>query len=105
MATSSTPAPRRIEIAPRTIFLLLGIIAGIWILGQLKTVMTVLTIALVMVGTFDPLVGILEKRGLGRGRSLVLVFCIAGLAVIAVIVLMVPPLVQQMLSLIEEAPK
>ncbi|MFT3696676.1 MAG: AI-2E family transporter [Kofleriaceae bacterium] len=105
MATSSLPAPRRIEIAPRTILMLLGIVAGIWVLGQLKTVLTVLTIALVMVGTFDPLVGFLEKRGFRRGRALVLVFATCGLAVIGVIVLMVPPLVQQMLSLIEEAPK
>ena len=105
MATSSLPAPRRIEISPRTIFLILGVIAGIWILGQLHTVLVVLTVALVMVGTFDPVVAWLERRGLGRGRALVLVFAIAGLAVIGVIVLMVPPLVEQMLSLIEEAPK
>ena len=107
MATSTPPppAPRRIEIAPKTVFLLLGVIAGIWVLGQLRTVMTVLTIALVMVGTFDPVVGWLEKRGFGRGRALVLVFSLAGIAVLGVIVLMVPPLVQQMLSLIEQAPK
>ncbi len=106
MATSSLPNPsRRIEIAPKTIFLVLGVIAGVWALGQLRTVMTVLTIALVMVGTFDPVVAWLEKRGLGRGRALVLVFSIAGLAVIGVMVLMVPPLVQQMLSLVDQAPK
>ncbi len=107
MAAPTAPVPvyRRIEIAPKTILMILGIIAGIWALGQLKTVVTVLVIALVMVGTFDPVVAWLVKRGLGRGRALVLVFSIAGLAVIGVIVLMVPPLVQQMLSLIDEAPK
>ena len=46
----------RIEIAPRTIFLLLGVVAGIWVLGQLTTVLAVLTVALVLVGTFDPIV-------------------------------------------------
>jgi len=105
MATPAEPAPRRIEIAPRTIFLLLGIVAAVWVLGQLRTVMTVLIIALVMVGTFDPLVAWLEERGFGRGRALVLVFAIAGLAMIGVIVLMVPPLVAQLLALIEEAPR
>jgi len=68
-------------------------------------VMTVLTIALVMVGTFDPLVAWLEKRGFGRGRALVLVFAVAGLALITVLVLMVPPLIAQLLSLIDEAPR
>jgi predicted PurR-regulated permease PerM len=105
MATSSLPAPRRIEIAPRTIFLILGVVAGIWMLGKLTTVLTVLTIALVMVGTFDPLVAWLERRGWGRGRSLVLVFALVGLAFIGVVILMVPPLVEQMLSLIDQAPK
>jgi len=105
MATSSLPAPRRIEVAPRTLFMIVGIIAGIWLLGKLTLVLTVLTIALVMVGTFDPLVGWLERRGWGRGRSLVLVFAVVGLAVIGVIALMVPPLMGQLLALIEEAPK
>ncbi|HET9989795.1 MAG TPA: AI-2E family transporter [Kofleriaceae bacterium] len=105
MATSAEPAPRRIEIAPRTIFTLFGIVAGIWILGQLRTVMTVLIIALVMVGTFDPVVAWLEQRGLRRGRALILVFAVAGLSLIGVIVLMVPPLVAQLLALIEEAPR
>src|ERR1700759_5642034 len=104
MATPVAPGTRRIEIAPRTIFMLFGLVAGVWVLGQLRTVMTVLTIALVMVGTFDPLVAWLEKRGFGRGRGLVLVFAVAGLAVIAVIVLMVPPLMGQLLALIDEAP-
>jgi predicted PurR-regulated permease PerM len=105
MATTAEPGTRRIEIAPRTIFLLLGIVAGVWVLGQLRTVMTVLIIALVMVGTFDPVVAWLENRGFRRGRALVLVFALAGLAVIGVIVLMVPPLMGQLLSLIEEAPR
>ena len=105
MATPVAPGTRRIEIAPRTIFILLGIVAGVWVLGQLRTVMTVLTIALVMVGTFDPLVAWLEKRGFGRGRALVLVFAVAGLALITVLVLMVPPLIAQLLALVDEAPR
>ena len=35
MATPAAPGTRRIEIAPRTIFLLLGLVAGVWVLGQL----------------------------------------------------------------------
>ncbi|MEO6771551.1 MAG: AI-2E family transporter [Kofleriaceae bacterium] len=105
MAPNVDLGTRRIEIAPRTIWLLFGLVAGVWVLGQLRTVVTVLTIALVMVGTFDPLVAWLEKRGFGRGRALVLVFSAAGLAVIGVILLMVPPLVGQLLDLIAEAPK
>jgi predicted PurR-regulated permease PerM len=95
----------RIEIAPRTIFLLLGVVAGIWVLGQLATVLSVLTVALVLVGTFDPIVAWLERRGIRRGRALVLVFVAATLALAAVVLLMVPPLFAQLLQLIDHAPR
>ena len=99
------PITHRVEIAPKTIALVLGAVAAVWILGQLRTVLTVMTVALVLVGTFDPVVAWLERRGLKRGRALVLVFAVASLAVGAVILLMVPPLVSQLVSVIENAPK
>lgn len=94
----------RIEIAPKTIGLVFGVVAGIWLLGQLATVLSVVTIALVLVGTFDPLVAWLERRGLGRGRALVLVFVCAALGFAGFVLLMVPPLIAQLLHMIERAP-
>ena len=99
------PITHRVEIAPKTIALVLGAVAAVWILGQLRTVLTVVIVALVLVGTFDPVVAWLERRGLKRGRALVLVFTVASLAVGGVILLMVPPLVSQLVSVIENAPK
>ena len=52
-------------IYPTPIFLLFAVVAGIWLLGRLATVLAILTIALVLVGTFDPLVAWLERRGVG----------------------------------------
>ena len=95
----------RIEIAPKTVIMVLGVIAGVWLLGQLTTVLTVITVALIMVGTFDPIVAWLERRGLRRGRALVLVFIAAALGLTAVVLLMVPPLLAQFLDMIEDAPK
>jgi len=95
----------RIEIAPRTILLVAGLAAAVWIMGQLTTVLAVVVVALVLVGTFDPLVAWLEHRGLRRGRALVLVFVAAALALTAVALLMVPPLVAQFAELVEHAPK
>jgi len=95
----------RIEVAPKTIFLVLGVLAGIWLLGKLTTVLTVVTVALILVGTFDPVVTWLGKLGLKRGRALVLVFVVAALAMTAAILLMVPPLLAQLLDLIADAPK
>jgi predicted PurR-regulated permease PerM len=95
----------RVEIAPKTIFLILGVVAGVWALGQLTTVLMVLTVALVLVGTFDPVVAWLEKRGFRRGRALVLVFVLAALALTAIVLLMVPPLLFQFLQMIGDAPE
>ena len=77
-------------------------IAGVWLAFQLVTVLIVVTIALVMVGTLDPMVAWFERRGLQRGRALVLIFI--GLAAL-VLLLTVPPLIGQLLHLIEDAPR
>lgn len=95
----------RIEIAPRTIFLVLGIVAAIWALGQLTTVLAVIVTALVLVGTFEPVVAWLERRGLRRHWSLVVVFVAATLALAGIALLMVPPLLAQTVHLIAEAPQ
>ncbi len=98
-------APRRIEIAPRTILLLLVAIAGIWLAFQLETVLIVVTIALVVVGTLDPMVAWFERHGLRRGRALVLIFIGLAALVAGVLLLTVPPLIGQLLHLIEDAPR
>lgn len=95
----------RIEIAPRTIIYLLLAVASVWLAFQLATVLTVIVVALVLVGTLDPLVAFLERRGIRRGRALVLVFTVVVLAIAAVLLLTVPPLVQQLLTMLENAPK
>ena len=56
----------RVEIAPKTVVLVLSVFAAIWILGQLTGVLAVVTVALVLVGTFDPMVTWMERRGLGN---------------------------------------
>lgn len=95
----------RVEIAPKTVALVLGVIGGIWLLGQLTAVLSIVLVALVLVGTFDPMVGWLEKRGLPRGRALVLVFVVATLALVGLVLLMVPPLIAQLVDVIENAPR
>ncbi|MGE3768815.1 MAG: AI-2E family transporter [Kofleriaceae bacterium] len=108
MATDAPPSPPstlRIEIAPKTIALVLGAVATVWVLGQLTNVLMVVTVALILVGTFDPLVAWLEQRGFPRGRALVLVFIAAALILTGVVLLMVPPLASQLIDLIASAPE
>jgi putative heme transporter len=94
----------RIELAPRTIVVLLLVIAGIWIAFKLVTVLIAITVALVMVGTLDPMVAWFERHGLRRGRALVLIFVAIAVVIGGILLLTVPPLVSQALHLIEDAP-
>ena len=95
----------RIEIAPRTIVLLLVVIAGVWLAFQLETVLIVVTIALVGVGTLDPMVAWFERHRIRRGRALVLIFLGLTGVVAGVLLLTLPPLIGQLLHLIEDAPR
>lgn len=101
----SEPRRIRVEIAPRTIVYVLLAVAGIWIALQLQTVLIVVTVALVMVGTLDPMVAWFERRGVKRGRALVLLFVAIAALIAGVLLLTVPPLITQLLHLIEDAPR
>ena len=95
----------RIELSSRTLVLILVAIGAVWLAVQLWTVFVVLLVALVLVGTFDPLVGWFERRGLGRGRALALIFLVVTLAIAAVMLITVPPLVAQLQHIIDNAPQ
>lgn len=94
----------RIEIAPRTLLLIVLLVAGAWLFIQLSNVVLVLVVALVLVGTLDPLVAWLERRGWGRGRALALIFFVMAIVVGAVILVSIPPLLAQLQHIIEDAP-
>lgn len=94
----------RIEIAPRTLAAIVLLVASIWVLEQLWTVVVVVTVALVLVGTFDPLVGWLERHGIRRGRALALIFFFVALVIAAILLVTVPPLIAQLQRIIEDAP-
>jgi predicted PurR-regulated permease PerM len=98
---SEEPAPPRtlrIELSPRTILWILLAVAAVWLAIELWTVIVVLVVALVLVGTFDPLVAWLERRGLKRGRALALIFFVIALSFGAILLVTVPPLVTQLQS-------
>jgi predicted PurR-regulated permease PerM len=76
----SRPPALRIDITPRTLAMVLITIAAIWIAFALTNVLVVLVVALILVGTIEPIVGFLEERRLGRGKALALIFILLTLA-------------------------
>jgi predicted PurR-regulated permease PerM len=95
----------RIEIAPRAILYVLLAIAAVWLGFKLTPVLIVVTVALVIVGTIDPLVAILEKRGFRRGRALTAVFVTLAMGFALLMLLAIPPLVSQFVQVLQDAPR
>jgi predicted PurR-regulated permease PerM len=98
------PRAIRIELSARTFVLALVSIAAVWLAVRLWNVALVLIVALVLVGTFDPLVAWLERRGFGRGRALALIFLLIAVGIAAIFALTIPPLVDQLQRIIDTAP-
>jgi predicted PurR-regulated permease PerM len=95
----------RFEIAPRSIGWILATIAGVWLLRQLWVVGLLVVVALVFAGTFNPLVEWMEKRGLNRTLSLILLFCGSIVVASLLIFLTVPPLAEQLVQIVHGAPE
>ncbi|MFL5455172.1 MAG: AI-2E family transporter [Myxococcales bacterium] len=94
----------RFEIAPRTVALILATMAGLWLLRELWVVVLLVVVALVFAGTFHPLVAWMERRGLGRIFSLILLFVGSILLASLFLFLTVPPLAEELADIVHGAP-
>jgi predicted PurR-regulated permease PerM len=104
-ASGPEKALLRFEIAPRTIGWILAAIAGVWLLRELWVIGLLVVVALVFAGTFNPLVEWMEKRGLKRTLSLILLFVGSIVTASLLIFFTVPPLVEQLAQIVHGAPE
>jgi predicted PurR-regulated permease PerM len=93
-----------IEIAPRSMALILATIALVWLAWQLWPVALVLVVALILAGTFNPVVQWMEGKGLTRTWALIILFF--GLLITAAVLafLTIPSLVEQFSGMVAQAP-
>ena len=94
----------RFEIAPRSIAWILATIAGVWLFLQLRVIALLVVVALIFGGTFNPLVEWLERRGWKRGYALLLLFVALVVIAFLLILLTVPPLIEQIARMVRDAP-
>ncbi|WP_426115074.1 AI-2E family transporter [Massilia sp. PWRC2] len=95
----------RIEIAPKSLFLIVALVVGLALLTQLVPVILVLVVALMLVGTLNPAVDALEKRRLKRTPAIFIVFFAVLVAIALLLVFTVPAIVEQVASLIKQEPQ
>lgn len=102
---SVTQHTHRIEVAPKTIALALLVLGACWLTIHLFPVVLVIVCALFLVGTLNPAVLWLERRGIKRGYGIAVVFTAMSAAALAVCLLTIPALVDQVRVLAEKEPE
>jgi putative heme transporter len=94
----------RHELSLRSVFSILGIAAGIWLLLRLWNVVLLLVIALILAGTVSPIVGWLEQRRIKRPLALGLILLALFVVVVGLGALVIPAFVAQVQDLITAEP-
>lgn len=96
--------PHRIEITARTMFTLLLVLGGAWILLRLAPVILMIIASLMLVGSLNPTVERLQKRGMRRGAAIGIVFGVLLAIVLLLVTLTIPDLLAQATALLEREP-
>jgi putative heme transporter len=92
------------DIPLRTMLRAVAVFAGAWLLLHLLPVLLVVVVALFLVGTLAPAVAWLETKGLGRGWGIAVSFLAMALLMSGLLALAIPPLVDQVTSLVKQEP-
>jgi len=96
---------RRLDISPKTFLLAALTIAACWVVLRLLAVALVVVVALFLVGTLNPAVAWLERRGVGRVKGIALVFLALFVSAALLGVLTLPTLFEQVQSLAKQEPE
>jgi predicted PurR-regulated permease PerM len=92
------------DIPLRTMIRAVAVVGGAWLLLHLLPVVLVVVVSLFLVGTLAPAVEWLERRGLKRGWGIAIAFLAMALTAGGLLALTVPPLVDQVTSLVKQEP-
>jgi len=96
--------PKKIEISHRTIIFTAGFGAALWLLFQIRQILLLLFISGIIVSSLNPLIRKLESRKIPRWLSIVLIYLVILLFLGFAIGGLVPPLIDQTSTLINQIP-
>jgi predicted PurR-regulated permease PerM len=95
----------RMELNGRTALIAVVTIAAVWLFLQLWQILLVIVVSMMLVGMLNPFVDWFEKRKIGRGYGIAIVFGTLFLAVAGFCALTVPNLVTQIADIVENLPE
>lgn len=73
-------------------------------LGAVSTILVYITLAIFLAVALDPIVRVLERRGARRGAAIAIVFCGFALLMAAFLIFVLPPVIAQIIELVEALP-
>ena len=91
-------------ITPRSIALVVATIACLWLAYELRVVGLVLLTALILAGTFNPLIEWMERRSIKRLFALIILFIALSSVAALLLFLTLPPVIEQVTHLVQDAP-
>ncbi len=94
----------RHEIAPRSIFLILAIVGGILLVARIWQTILILVVALVLAGTFSPVVTWLERHRIPRPAALAIILLALLGTIVGLGALIIPAFAHQFSMLSANAP-
>src|SRR6185437_6784666 len=94
----------KLDIPLATMLRAVAVIAAAWLSLKLLPVLLVVVAALFLVGTLGPAVAWLEHRGLKRIWGIALVFTAMALGTCGLLAIALPPLVDQVTTLVKQEP-
>src|SRR5450759_1467169 len=93
-----------IEVTPRSILFVLAAVVGVWLAYKLWLAALILVMALILAGTFNPVIEWMEARGIKRIYAMLLLFVTLLVVAAALVFLTLPPLLEQLTQMVQEAP-
>jgi putative heme transporter len=91
-------------ISPRSVALVVATVAGLWLAYNLRVVVLVLLTALILAGTFNPLIEWMERRSIKRLYALILLFIALSSTAALLVFLTFPPVIEQVTQMVRDAP-
>ena len=102
---AQSPSIVRFDITPRSCALVLATVAGVWLAYNLRLVALILLMALILAGTFNPMIEWMEERGIKRAPALVLLLLALSACAGLLLFLTFPPLIEQLTQMVQTAPE
>src|SRR5258708_6338172 len=101
---SDRTTTHRIEISFRTILAIVLTIAGLWLLRLLLPILVVVVTSLMLVGTLNPYIAALQRRGLRRSLAIAAVVGLGAALMVALGLMTVPALLDQVTNAVNDLP-